>query len=89
MDAQYSAQKAFEELPEEEKAKSELYARDESGNPYSPSWATINFKALIHFEKNFKITAGLENIADVRYRPYSSGIAAAGRNFVLSIRLGF
>lgn len=87
--AQYSAGKSFDELPREEQAKEELYAHDLNGNPYSPGWYTINFKALIHFEKNFTITAGLENITDVRYRTYSSGIAAPGRNFILSIRLGF
>jgi hemoglobin/transferrin/lactoferrin receptor protein len=28
----------------------------------------------------------LENITDIRYRPYSSGISAAGRNLILSLR---
>ena len=32
---------------------------------------------------------GVENLTDVRYRPYSSGICAAGRNLVLSLRAGF
>lgn len=87
--AHYSAGKDFEDLPQEEQAKTELYAIDENGNPYSPAWYTINFKALVQFEKNFSISAGLENITDVRYKTYSSGIAAAGRNFILSVRLGF
>jgi hemoglobin/transferrin/lactoferrin receptor protein len=86
---QFSAKKEFEDLPQEEQAKTELYAIDDNGDPYSPAWYTLNFKASIHFEKNFTITAGLENITDVRYRPYSSGIAGAGRNFNLAIRLGF
>lgn len=87
--AQYSAERSFENLPKEEQAKTEIYAVDEDGNPYSPAWFTLNFKALVHFEKNFTITAGLENIADKRYRPYSSGIVAPGRNFILSARFGF
>jgi hemoglobin/transferrin/lactoferrin receptor protein len=29
---------------------------------------------------------GVENIMDERYRPYSSGIVAAGRNFYLTFR---
>ncbi len=86
---QYSDGKSFAELPIEEQGKTEIYAIDDDGNPFSPGWYTINFKALVHFEKNFTITAGLENIADKRYRPYSSGIVASGRNFILSIRLGF
>jgi hemoglobin/transferrin/lactoferrin receptor protein len=34
-----------------------------------------------------QINAAIENILDVRYRPYSSGIASAGRNFVFSLRI--
>jgi hemoglobin/transferrin/lactoferrin receptor protein len=86
---QFSAKKDFEDLPQEEQGKTEIYAIDENGNPFSPGWYTLNFKASIHFEKNFTITAGLENITDVRYRPYSSGIVAAGRNFILAARFGF
>ncbi|MEO5906677.1 MAG: TonB-dependent receptor, partial [Saprospiraceae bacterium] len=87
--ARYSGEKSFDDLPQEEQAKTEIYAVDENGNPYSPGWLTLNFKALVHFEKNFTITAGLENITDRRYRPYSSGIVAAGRNFIFSMRFGF
>ena len=87
--AQYSGGKTYEELPQEEQAKTEIYAIDQDGRPYSPAWYTLNFKALVHFEKNFTITAGLENLTDKRYRPYSSGIVAPGRNFILSVRLGF
>ena len=35
---------------------------------------------------NVTITAGIENITDQRYRPYGSGIAAPGKNFVLAVR---
>lgn len=83
---QFSAKRDFEDLPIEEQGKTEIYAVDENGNPYSPAWHTLNFKASVHFEKNFTITAGLENILDRRYRPYSSGIVAAGRNFILAAR---
>jgi hemoglobin/transferrin/lactoferrin receptor protein len=31
------------------------------------------------------VFAGLENMLDKRYRPYSSGISAPGRNFVISL----
>jgi hemoglobin/transferrin/lactoferrin receptor protein len=86
---QFSGGKEFEDLPQEEKGKTEIYAIDENGDPYSPAWMTLNFKAAVHFEKNFTITAGLENITDLRYRTYSSGIVAPGRNFILSARFGF
>ncbi|MFT7154314.1 MAG: hemoglobin/transferrin/lactoferrin receptor protein, partial [Alteromonas macleodii] len=32
---------------------------------------------------------GVENISDQRYRPYSSGIVAPGRNFILSLKARF
>ncbi len=34
------------------------------------------------------ISAGIENLTDARYRPYSSGLVAPGRNFILSLRAG-
>jgi hemoglobin/transferrin/lactoferrin receptor protein len=37
-------------------------------------------------DERFTLSAGLENITDVRYRPYSSGMAAPGRNVVISLR---
>ncbi len=85
----FSAQRSYADMPEEEKVKTEIYAMDENGNPYSPGWATINFKVNYDFESNFTIGAGLENITDLRYRPYSSGIVAPGRNFILSLQARF
>ncbi len=86
--AAYSGGKSFSEMPEEEKGKTHIYAQDEDGNPHSPRWYTINFKALYRFTDYLSVSAALENITDQRYRPYSSGIAAPGRNFILSIRAG-
>ena len=85
----FSDGKDFDELSEEEQAKTEIYAIDDNGNPYSPAWATLNFKANYQLNQSFTIGAGLENITDVRYRPYSSGIVAPGRNFVLSLQANF
>lgn len=83
--AVYSGERAFEDLPLEEQGKTEIYAIDENGNPWSPGWYTLNFKAMYHFAVHFSVSAGLENITDQRYRPYSSGIVAPGRNLVLSV----
>ncbi len=85
----FSGKRDFEDLPEEEKSKKEIYAIDENGNPYSPSWATLNFKANYDLSDHFTIGVGLENITDLRYRPYSSGIVAPGRNFILSLQARF
>lgn len=85
----YSDGKSFSDLPEEEKNKPEIYAVDGDGKPYSPSWMIFNIKALYRLSHQISINAGLENIADVRYRPYSSGIAASGRNILVSASLKF
>lgn len=79
----------FENLPEEEKGKGYIYADDENGDPYSPAWATLNFKAFYQITKNFGVSAGMENILNLRYKTYSSGIAAAGRNFIISAKASF
>jgi hemoglobin/transferrin/lactoferrin receptor protein len=44
-------------------------------------------KAMYKFGDNFILTAGVENILDIRYRPYSSGIVAPGRNFIVGIKM--
>lgn len=85
----YNGEKSFEDMPVEETGKGYLYAADEDGNPYSPAWYTLNFKAQYRLDEVFTIVAGMENITDKRYRPYSSGLTAAGRNFILSLRANF
>jgi hemoglobin/transferrin/lactoferrin receptor protein len=87
--AVYSGEKKFNDMPEEERGKTEIYATDADGNPYSPGWYTLNFKAMYQVIPNLSVSAGVENITDQRYRPYSSGLVAAGRNFVLSLRANF
>lgn len=86
---QFSAKKAYKDLPEEERGKPEIYAIDGNGNPYSPGWYTLNLKTDYKFNKMFNVTAGLENITDQRYRPYSSGLVAPGRNFIVGVRAKF
>lgn len=85
--SQYSAEKSFDDLPQEEQAKTEIYAQDENGDPYSPAWMALHFKGSFHLDDRWTISGGLENITDKRYRPYSSGIVAPGRNFILSARV--
>ncbi len=87
--ATYQAEKSFDDLPQEEQGKTEIYAKDSDGNPYSPSWYTVNIKASYSLTETFVLGAGVENITDQRYRPYSSGISAPGRNFIISLRANF
>jgi len=80
---------AGRKLPQEEKAKTEIYAIDGNGDPWSPAWYTLNFKAVYQLTEQLNISAGLENITNKGYRTYSSGICAPGRNFILSVKANF
>jgi len=87
--ASYQAERKFKDLAAEEQVKDEIYAKDAQGKNYSPAWYTINLKSTYAFSEQITATVGLENITDQRYRPYSSGISAAGRNFVISMSAQF
>lgn len=89
LNAYYVSARPYSQMPIEEIEKPYLYASDANGNPYSPSWYTINFKLMYDVSQVLTINAGIENITNQRYRSYSSGISGAGRNFLMSIRLSF
>lgn len=86
---EYNGEFEYEDLAPSEQGKAYLYAIDSNGNPYSPSWYTINFTGQYEISKNWQVTASLENITDQRYRTYSSGIASPGRNLILALRYSF
>lgn len=89
LSAIYQGERKHEDLPEEEKGKSEIYAADANGNPYAPGWYTLNFKAFYQLTDHLSVSAGCENLTDQRYRPYSSGISGPGRNFIFSLAMNF
>lgn len=83
----YQGRKKHNNLPLSEQGKDEIYALDRNGKTYAPAWHTLNLKAVYHFTKMISFSTGIENISDQRYRPYSSGISGAGRNFIMSMRV--
>lgn len=87
--SQYQGECSAEDMPEEEKLKTEIYAKDANGNPYAPAWITLNLRATCNIYKGLSLSTTLENITDKRYRPYSSGISAPGRNFTISATYSF
>jgi len=87
--ANYNGEISYQNLPPSEQDKPTIYALDENGNPYSPSWYTLNFISEYNLKKGFAINFGVENIFNVRYRPYSSGIVSPGRNFIVGLRTRF
>jgi hemoglobin/transferrin/lactoferrin receptor protein len=86
LSSQYSAAMPFEKMPQEEIGKPVIYATDTNGNPYSPSWLIVNFATRIPITPSIQINAGIENIGDLQYRGYSSGIVSPGRNFQVSVK---
>ena len=88
-EAVYSAGFRFKQLNIEEQIKPELYARGADGLPFSPSWYSLNFRFQYSLSEWLNLSAGVENLSDQRYRTYSSGIAAAGRNLVVALHFRF
>ncbi|MCA6074053.1 TonB-dependent receptor [Fulvivirga sedimenti] len=85
----YAGTRGFNNMPEEEIGKPYLYAEDQDGNPYAPGWYTLNLKGLFNISSRIICTGGIENITNQRYRPYSSGMAGAGINFIASFSYRF
>lgn len=85
----YNQKIAYKDLPVGEQGKAHMYAEDKDGNPYSPQWLTLNLKASYETGNIFSFSAGVENITDRRYRPYSSGIVSPGRNLIFSVKASF
>ena len=85
----FQGERPFNKLALEERNKDEIYAKDSNGNNYAPAWYTLNLKILYRINDTFIISGGVENLTDQRYRPYSSGISGAGRNFILSFSAEF
>ncbi|MCD4793144.1 MAG: TonB-dependent receptor [Bacteroidales bacterium] len=83
--SEYNSEMPYEKLAESERSKPYMYAVNDNGDPYSPSWFTFNFNMSYQLNRNFRLHGGIENIFDQRYRPYSSGIIAPGRNFIFSV----
>lgn len=77
---------SYNQLAPSEIAKDYMYALDSDGNPFAPAWHTFNLRTRYQYNDQLSFTASLENITDQRYRPYSSGIAAAGRNLILAFK---
>lgn len=80
----YNGAKTYDQLAPSEQNKPHIYTPNGS-----PSWTTTSCNAQYQINKIITINGGVENIFDVYYRPYSSGISAPGRNFILSLKANF
>lgn len=55
----------------------------------SPAWYTLNLRGAYAFNRHLSLQLALENILDVNYRTFGSGISAPGRNFMVSVQARF
>ena len=63
----------------------EIYATKDG----MPSWMTLNFATYYAPAKNLSVGLQIENITDLNYRYFASGISAVGRNYILSCKYAF
>lgn len=87
--ANYSGQIRAENLAISEANKPEIFPENSKGDLYSPGWYTLNLATQYQLTDALQLSASLENITDQRYRTYSSGIAAPGRNLIAAVKYTF
>jgi hemoglobin/transferrin/lactoferrin receptor protein len=63
----------------------EIYATKDG----MPSWMTLNFSTYYAPTKHLSIGVQIENITDLNYRYFASGISAVGRNYILTCKYAF
>ncbi len=78
---EFNGWKRTQDFAPSERNKPHIYTVDGS-----PAWYAFHLKAQASLGKHLRLSAGVENILDRHYRPYSSGISAPGRNFILSLQ---
>ena len=79
----YSGSLAYDSISHE--LSSHLFAVDSNGNPYAPSWCTLNVRTQYQLNENISFVGAIENILNEGYRPFGSGISGPGTNFIFTI----
>lgn len=52
----------------------------------TPAWQTLNFRFGFNCTPGIQLQAAVENMLDLNYRYFASGLSAPGRNFSLTLR---
>ncbi len=52
----------------------------------TPAWSTLNAYVDARLGSKLSLQGGVENLLDLHYRTFASGVSAPGRNFILSLR---
>ena len=88
--AEYNAEIAYEDLAPSEREKLIYTPLMQNGNPILTRVVHAQlYRSISTLVRIWLATASVENITDQRYRTYSSGIAAAGRNLILALQYTF
>ena len=80
----YNGKKDISDFSPSELNKLYLYTIDGS-----PAWVTNNISFNYNINYLAKINFSCENIFDIHYRTYSSGISSPGRNFNIGLNMSF
>lgn len=86
--ANYQAKMKPNQLPLGER-NDYVYAKNQNGESFTPSWYTLNLKGTYFFNKHLSATLGFENLTDQLYRTFGSGISASGFNVIVGIKATF
>ena len=54
-----------------------------------PGWYTLNLKLSVNINKYVQLQVGAENLMDLHYRTFASGVSAPGRNIYGAIKLNY
>lgn len=76
------------------KAKADYSPSGEDNAQYapggeSPAWTTYNLRVNYTLLKGFQLQLTAENLTDLHYRYFASGISAPGRNFIAALKIEF
>jgi hemoglobin/transferrin/lactoferrin receptor protein len=55
----------------------------------TPSWSVLNLSSSYSWKEKTTLRAGIENIFDVHYREFASGISASGRSLMVGVGYEF
>lgn len=87
--ANYNGGLANNQLAPTELEKPFLYAKDENGDSFYKSWVTLNIRGAIDISNQFTLYFGFDNLTDIRYITYSSGLASPARSVNASLKYSF
>lgn len=86
----FNGKKALKDFRPNSEDNIQVCPVDENGEYIGmPSWWTLNLRTGISLNKYLQIQAGVDNLLDLHYRNYASGISAPGRNVMITLRGSF